>query len=291
MGDSLWVLYGLGAALGLASADALTKCYFTGLTPYGMSLVRLLFGLPYFAVGWWFTPMPQLTPIFFLIVVVALPLEILAALMYMRALQVSPLSLCAPMLAFTPALLILSGHLILGEMPNAWGGAGIAAVVLGSYLLNLDRWGRGWCAPLAALWRQEGPRLMLGVAVIYAVTSALGKLGVMHSGPTFFALFYPCAFTGIMLAGYPWSSPRPGRRLFSQPFTGLLLGFCMAATPFCHFHGIQLAPAAYLIATKRLSLLFSVIYGGLVFREGFFLQRLMGAGLMAAGVGLIALKG
>ena len=65
----------------------------------------------------------------------------------------------------------------------------------------------------------------------------------------------------------------------------------MAATPLCHFHGIQLAPAAYLIAAKRLSLLFSVLYGGLVFREGFRRQRLLGAGLMAAGVGLIALKG
>ncbi len=291
MGDYLWILYGLGAALGLASADALTKRYFTGLTPYGMSLVRLVFALPYLGAVWLFTPTPPLSAAFFGIVAAALPLETAAALMYMRALQVSPLSLCAPMLAFTPVFLILTGHLLLGELPTGWGLGGIAAVTLGSYLLNLDWRDRGWWAPLSALWRQSGPRLMLGVAALYACTSVLGKLAVQHSAPTFFGLFYPCTFAGIMLLGYPWSSPRPGRGLFSRPGAGLLLGLCMAATPLCHFHGIQAAPAAYFIATKRLSLLFSVLYGGLLFREGLFRQRLLGAGLMAVGVGLIAVKG
>ena len=54
---------------------------------------------------------------------------------------------------------------------------------------------------------------------------------------------------------------------------------------------MELAPAAYLVAVKRLSLLLSVLLGGLWLKERPFLPRIIGAGLMCAGVGLIALKG
>ena len=124
---------------------------------------------------------------------------------------------------------------------------------------------------------------MLLAAGLYAVTSALGKLAVLYSAPTFFGLFYPTIFSGFMLAGYPWSS-RPGIQLRRRPFWGFLVGCCMAASILCHFHGISLAPAAYLIAVKRTSLLFSVLYGGLWLKEGEFSNRLTGAGFMVLGV-------
>ncbi len=93
-----------------------------------------------------------------------------------------------------------------------------------------------------------------------------------------------------MLAGYPWSS-RPGQQLLRRPFWGLLVGCCMAASILCHFHGISLAPAAYLIAIKRTSLLFSVLYGGLWLGEGHLLARLTGASCMVAGIILISVWG
>lgn len=55
--------------------------------------------------------------------------------------------------------------------------------------------------------------------------------------------------------------------------------------------GLTLAPAAYTIAVKRLSLLISVFLGGMWLKERPFLPRLLGAGLMCGGVILIALKG
>jgi uncharacterized membrane protein len=58
----------------------------------------------------------------------------------------------------------------------------------------------------------------------------------------------------------------------------------MAASILCHFHGIRLAPAAYLIAIKRTSLLFGVLYGVLWLGEGQLVTRLTGAGCMVLGV-------
>jgi uncharacterized membrane protein len=46
-----------------------------------------------------------------------------------------------------------------------------------------------------------------------------------------------------------------------------------------------------MIAVKRTSLIFSVIYGKLIFKEKKIVQRLAGTGLMLLGVGLIVLAG
>lgn len=288
--EASWLWWGLGSALGLATSDALLKRYFTHLSPYGMTLVRLGYAVPLLSLGWLWTPLPDLDGTFFWVVAAALPLEAAASLLYMAALRTAPLSLCAPMLALTPLLLILTGRLLLQESLHLWGIAGIMSIVVGSYLLNLQEYPQGWLAPWVALWRRPGPRWMLLAAALYAVTSALGKLAVLHSSPTFFGLFYPTVFGGVMLTGYPWSS-RPGRQLSRRLGWGLLVGGFLAISILCHFHGIQQAPAAYLIAVKRTSLLFSVLYGGLWLKEEHLAARALGAGCMAAGVILISLWG
>ncbi len=285
-----WLLWGLGAAISLATADALTKRFFTHLSPYGMILLRLAYTVPLLSLGWFWTPVPELGAAFLPAVAVALPFEAAASFFYMQALKTAPLSLCAPMLAFTPLFLILTGWLLLQESLTLWGSLGILSIVGGSYVVNLQELRQGWLAPVSALWRLPGPRWMLLTAVLYAVTSALGKLAVLASSPMFFGLLYPTVLSGVMAGVYPWSS-RPGRQLLARPGLGLILGICLAVSILCHFHGIQQAPAAYLIAVKRTSLLFSVLYGGLWLREGHLPNRLLGGAWMVAGVILISLWG
>ncbi len=132
---------------------------------------------------------------------------------------------------------------------------------------------------------------MLGVAVLYSCTAALGKLAILHSDPAFFGVVYPLLFSGLLLAGYPWSNPRPARILLARWGWGAVLGLCLAATVFSQVYGLKLAPAAYLIGVKRTSVFFSVVLGGLWLRERPIVPRLIGAGLMAGGVILIAFKG
>lgn len=288
--ETWWFLWGLGSALGLATSDALIKRYFTDLSPYGMALVRLGYTIPILTIGWLWTPMPELSPKFLLAVAVALPLEAAAGLLYMRALKTAPLSVCSPMLAFTPLFLIVTGWLLLEETLSFWGIIGIFGIALGSYLIHVQERQKGWLAPWTALWRLPGSRWMFMAAALYAVTSALGKLAVLYSSPTFFGLFYPTIFSGFMVAGYPWSS-RPGPQLIRRPFWGFLVGCCMAASILCHFHGISLAPAAYLIAIKRTSLLFGVLYGTLWLEEGQLVTRLIGAVCMVIGILLITAWG
>lgn len=65
-------------------------------------------------------------------------LKIFCAFMYQRALQVSPLSVTVPYLAFTPALIIFTSYVMVRELPNFQGLAGVLVVTTGGYLLALE---------------------------------------------------------------------------------------------------------------------------------------------------------
>lgn len=287
----LWLLLGLGAALGDAGADVLTKRYFSHLSPYGMGLVRLLYALPLLALAALAVSWPALGPAFWWVVAAMLPLEVTATLLYMRSLKVCHLSLCIPFLAFTPVFMILTGRVLLGEGLNRWGILGTLLIAGGSYILSLGTGQTGFFAPLLALTRESGARMMLAVAAIYSLTAALFKLAILQSEPVFCGVVYPLAFTGVMLAGYPLNRGELGPLLSVRVPWGLALGFCVVLSVLSLVHGLSLAPAAYLIAVKRLSLLFSVLLGGLWLKERPFLPRLLGTALMCAGVALIALRG
>jgi drug/metabolite transporter (DMT)-like permease len=293
MGMGLWLPLGLGAAVGDSGADVLTKRYLMHLSPYGMALVRLLAGVPFLALAGLWLSLPTLTYPFWFILAGMLPLEAVAIILYMRALQICHLSLCIPLLAFTPVFLIFTGWLVLGESLNRWGVLGTLMIALGSYILGLGlgRGKSGFLAPLKALAQERGARLMLLVAALYSCTAALYKSAILHSSPLFFGVMYPLVFTGLMLTAYPWNRVRIKPTLQVSRGRWLLLGFCFALSSLSLAAGMKLAPAAYIIAVKRLSLLMSVLMGGLWLKERPFLPRIIGAGLMCAGVGLIALRG
>jgi drug/metabolite transporter (DMT)-like permease len=167
-------------------------------------------------------------------------------------------------------------------------------IAFGSYILGLGVGSRGrfgFLAPLKALAQERGARLMLMVAALYSLSAALYKSAILHSSPLFFGVMYPLVFTGLMAAAYPWNRFPIKPTLESNGGRLLLLGIFFALSSLSLAVGMKLAPAAYIIAVKRLSLLMSVLLGGLWLKERPILPRIIGAALMCAGVGLIALRG
>eukprot|EP00854_Cymbomonas_tetramitiformis_P001436 gene1436-2057_t len=74
---------------------------------------------------------------FFAVISFSAAIKITTGFMYQRALQVSPLSLTIPYLAFTPALLVFTSYLMLGESASPKGLLGVVIVTLGGYLLQV----------------------------------------------------------------------------------------------------------------------------------------------------------
>jgi len=287
-----WLGLTLLSAFCLATADAVTKRYLSHYRPADLVLVR--FGVPgllllplLFLQDW-----PELTLRFWEWVAALLPLEILAMWLYMRAIRDCPLSLTLPYLAFTPVFNIVTGYLILGESVSGRGVAGIALVVCGAWLLNRNvarngRWS-GIFAPFRAIIRERGSRLMLGTAVIYSLTSVLGKGALQYVTPGFFGPFYYILLavtTSVVFASRrspDWKAAVRNLRAY------LLVGIFMAGMVLAHFYAIEHVEVAYMIAVKRTSLLFGMLYGAWLFRETGLAGNLVAGLLMVAGVYLIA---
>jgi drug/metabolite transporter (DMT)-like permease len=283
-----WFLLSLAAALGVATADALTKRYFSGLTPYRMGVVRILAIAPWMILTLLFLPSAVPDQAFWLAIAAALPLELTAFFLYMRALKLSPLSLSLPFLAFTPVFMILTGRFILDETISTGGVLGIGLIVAGAYVLNLSKTKTGLLGPVKAVIREPGSWIMLSISFLYAFTAPLGKIAVLHSNPWFFAAVYNLALTVAIVMLWPVTGNDKGAPgIFSRPGPMLLLGLVASLENICHMMAIAQVEAAYMIAIKRISLLFGVLYGGVWFGERNIPERMAGAAIMVAGVFLI----
>ncbi len=284
----LWFFLSLLAAISLATSDALTKIFFSGHSPYVMGLIRLGYALPWLLTSLFFIPLVIPDTTFWLCMLIGLPLEATAFYCYMKALKVSPLSLSVPFLAFTPGFIIVTGWIILDEKISIGGFWGIILIIIGAYSLNLSQTRHGILGPLKAIFQEPGSRLMLLVSFIYAFTSAIGKLAIIHSNPYFFGVVYNVALTTLMLLFLPAAkNGKPGKNLLKKPLIGLLLGVIVSVAIFSHMLAISLTNVAYMISLKRTSLLFGVIYGALWFKEENIAERLTGAIIMITGVFLI----
>jgi drug/metabolite transporter (DMT)-like permease len=288
-----WLPLALTCALTLALADTATKRLLGGYTAAELVMVRFgltsLLLLPLLAMD----PPPAPAPGFWLWMGAALPLEVLAEVLYVLAIRDSPLSLTLPYLAFTPVLVSLSGYLLLGETVSGQGLAGILLVTVGAYLLNLEHARlnrpRTWVAPLAAIVRERGSRLMLGVALIYGVTSVLGKGAMQHMpGPSFGAFYFAIVGAATLVVFTLWQ-PASLRTLARARPAHLLVAGLMGAMIVTHFMALALVETAYMIAVKRVSILFGILMGYWFFAERHLARNFLAGAMMVGGVALIAL--
>jgi len=280
-----WVLFALTTALALSTADALSKRALRTTDELVIVWVREGYALPFLALAFLFVPVPELDAAFWLTVAALLPLEIISLVLYIKAIRLSPLSLTIPFLALSPVFIIFIAFAFLGELPDRSGIIGILLIAAGAYTLNASASRNGVLGPLKAVLKEPGSVLMLAVAVIYSVTSTLGKVAVQHSSPVFFGFFYPFTLTVVLTAFLGLKGNLRG--VFSRPATFIPIGLCTSAMVLTHFIAISMTQVAYMIAVKRMSLVFSVIYGWLLFKEEKIKERLAGSALMLAGVVMI----
>jgi drug/metabolite transporter (DMT)-like permease len=285
-----WFFLALACALFTACCDALSKKAMQQIDEWTAGAVVMgIAGL-------------VLAPVFFscdlkpvslepaLLYAVTMPFEILAYYLFLSAIRMAPLSLTVPLLAFTPALTIVSSYVILGEEISLWGGLGICLVTVGAYIVNGNVMNQHILAPVRAIFSNSGSRRMLAVAFIWALTSALGKKGYLLYGAIpygYLILMGNVAVFGLMATYKFCKGPTCVRPDAGALAIFLVAGLLMAGAEITHFLAMSLAPAAYMISVKRLSLVLGVIIGWLFFGERNISYRLVGACVMVTGVFLI----
>jgi uncharacterized membrane protein len=236
-----------------------------------------------------FIPWPDLDQDFYLAFITALPVEVITIILYIKALKLSPLSLTVPFLSLTPVFLVSVSYLLLGEEVSAVGALGILLIAVGGYILNIASVRKGIFEPLRSIIRDKGALLMIGVALLYSITSSLGKMAIGHSSPLFFGASY---FIVLNLVFVPIALLKGRGSLKGFITTGkykrlFYPGVFYALMIITHMEAMKLTKVAYMISIKRTSLLISVIYGYFLFREENIRGRLLGALLMFTGFVLV----
>jgi len=286
----LWVLYALLSAFSFATADAFTKKASDDLDNYVLILSRFFYGAPFILLLLLFIPTPKIEAGFWLALIALLPFEILAWVLYIKALKSNQISLVLPFLSFTPAFLVVISFLMLGEIPSLMGLFGIALVVAGAYILNLKNLNGNLFEPFRTILREKGSLYMLIVAFLFSITSSLSKILVQKSSPLFSSAAYLATMALSFLAISFFASKKNIGQL-KTGFKGLLpVGIFYALMVIFHNLAITLTIVPYMMSIKRTSSIFSVLYGHFWFKDENIKMRGFGALIMLLGAVLIILS-
>lgn len=200
--DAIVLLLVLGTALGWALLDLLRKCLASRIDATPQAFFLTCGQVPLLVAWWlWRGGELELSAGYLLTASASVALNVVAILGFITALKVSPLSVTIPLLSLTPVCIALVAMPILGEYPSPRQWLGIALVVAGALLLNVDfGGGRGVGELVRAFARERGTRLMGVVAFAWSLTLPLDKLSIERSSPAQHGLLLTAAISLAMLA-------------------------------------------------------------------------------------------
>lgn len=288
----MWAVYALLSAFFVSTTDPIAKKILKDGDEYIVGWAMLALSIPFLAVFYFSHKIAPLNPGLIKTMLAVLPFEMCAIILYYKALKLTDISLSVPFLALTPVFAILTAGLILGERISPFGMVGIVLITIGVYSLNIKEARQGFIRPVRAIFLNKGSLYMALVALLYSVTSTVSKKAMLFSSPESIPFIYN---TSISLAMLPIILYRVRSRALrvnimkdrKSALAFLAIGALSALSSICYFKSVSLASVAYAISIKRLSLLMSVGYGWLFFKERDIKIRFISTFCMFMGVFLI----
>lgn len=219
-------------------------------------------------------------------------LNVISQNIFVRALKLTDASLVAPLRLLTPSIVILTGFLILGEIPTIIGGAGIFVTIFGLWLLVAAEYENG------TEWTADAKRgIIFGIigSVLFAFSLPFDKKAVVASSGLFLSAFALMA-VGILTVVGNLIFLKNSRILFqhdAKHWKGPLLLVSLAGGigSFLTAQALNYSLIAYAASLKRLWSLWTVILAGQFLKERNIKQRLAATFIMLAGVAITVIWG
>lgn len=245
-------------------------------------------GVPVLLFFVFITGVPEIGDKYYLVLPITIPSMIIATLIYMKALEISDISLVAPIKSISPVLLLVSGFLILGEFPDIYGLIGVLLLLCGIYTLKIEGMKKSVFEPVRKVYNDRGIQLVIIMAIIYSITAPLDKIGINASSAPFYALtLYSGGSIGLIiyhLITVGIINPK-NHNVKKLSTVGVFNGF----SGLTQMLALSMTLVIYVISIKRLSALMSSIYGVFFLEEGLTKARIVAAFLIVVGSVLIGL--
>lgn len=249
------------------------------IDPITITLFYRLFGIPITIIGvLLFGGIPDLTNEFWYALSITVPISVLGTFLYVKALELSDVSLIAPLSAISPAILLLTGFFILGEAPSIIGIVGIFILLIGLYIMQISRQMDVWYQPIKILLSDKGAQLVFLQMILYSISAPLDKVGVQSSSPVFYTFSVYVGLCVLFSPIYLYYYKTQQTTTITRSDLKMIapIGFLNGLASIIQMTAISMILVVYVISLKRLGVLISTLYGVLIKDEGFGRTRIVG---------------
>jgi drug/metabolite transporter (DMT)-like permease len=211
------------------------------------------------------------------------------------ALRSSDLSVLGPINAYRAVLSLVLGVFLLGEVPTAFGLAGVLLIVAGSAVV-VDRVpGQTHRTAVVRLFLEPGVQLRFGAMLLSATEAVFLKRAILLSSPVITFLVW--AILGVPVAAVAIALLLRGEigsqsaRLHDEWRTYVWLALTTGSMQLATLLTFGALQVGYSLALFQLSTLISVFFGHRYFNERNVGRRLAGSAVMVVGAVLIVALG
>ena len=285
----MWLLFAVGSAFFAGVTAILAKCGIqrtdsTVATAIRTIVVLIFAWIMVFVVGSQdqLRDIGQMTLLFLILSGLATGASWLC---YFRALQLGDVNKVVPIDKSSTVLTILLAFLLLGEPIGLFQGIGVVLIGAGTFLMIEKK-------PDASSGAVQGKGWMLyafGSAIFASLTAILGKTGIQGVESNLgtavrTGVVLVMAWAMVLVTGRAKEVRQvPGREMIFICLSGIATG----ASWLCYYHALQDGPASVVAPIDKLSILVTVAFSYLVFRER--LTRRSGLGLVLIVAGTLAM--
>ncbi|HEX6180987.1 MAG TPA: EamA family transporter [Chitinophagaceae bacterium] len=202
-----------------------------------------------------------------------------------KAMKSGELSVLGPINSYKSVVGIITGVLLLGEIPNIWGLIGVAVIIYGSYfVLDTTEERFTW-----ALFKRKDIQFRIWAMVLTGIEAVFVKKVIIASSVITSSILW-CWFGAVF--SFLLMVTSKGTRLSSEHrqidrflYLVICIGITQVATTytFAHMH------VGYALSLFQLSAIVSVFLGHRIFKEKDVVKKLIGSVIMIVGSAMIIL--
>lgn len=287
----MWIVFAFGSALFAGLASILAKCGIkktdsTVATAIRTIVVLLFSWLMVFIVGSE-GEIGSITPHTLIFLVLSGLATGASWLCYFKALQLGDINKVVPIDKSSTVLTILLAAILLGEGITLYSGIGIALIAVGTFLM-IEKKDVKSDIPKNKRWIIYA----LGSAVFASLTAILGKIGISDVESNLGTAIR----TGVVLV-MSWimvfvTGKQNKIKVISKKELGFicLSGLATGGSWLCYYKALHDGPASVVVPIDKLSILVTILFSYIVFREKLSKKTAFGLFLTVGGTLLMLVK-
>jgi drug/metabolite transporter (DMT)-like permease len=288
-------IIGVGFALVcsfLKSGSDLSSKYFIEdeLNPLVASFGYRAFAIPVLAILVAIFGIPEVDRAYWTSLVIITPLNVVATILYMKALEVSDISIVSPIKAISPMALLVTSPIMINEYASPIGIIGVVIVTAGVYALKISAEQESFLEPVRKLKEEKGARFAFYVMLIYSVSANMDKIGVEASSAVFWTLSSHISISLVLFLVVIYKLDDGMKQIRGNADKLLPMGTLSGLAVAAQMIAITYTLVVYVIAVKRTALLWNILGGTLLLNES-GIRKKLGAGiLIVIGVVIISIS-